>query len=50
MSKVWESIITEGMVRSMNPDEIELLIADLDDAVMAIMEDFGLDGSDEDSE
>jgi hypothetical protein len=50
MSKVWESIVTKGMVRSMTPDEIELLVADLDDAVMAVMEDFGLDGSEEDDE
>jgi hypothetical protein len=50
MKNVWESSITAGMVRSMNPDEIELLIADLDDAVMAVMEDFGLDGSEEDDE
>lgn len=41
MSKVWESSITSEMVKGYTPDEIELLIADLDDAVMAVIEDFG---------
>jgi hypothetical protein len=41
MSKVWESSVTSEMVKGYTPDEIELLIADLDDAVMAVIEDFG---------
>lgn len=41
MSKVWESSITSEMVKGYTPDEIELLIADLNDAVMAVIEDFG---------
>jgi hypothetical protein len=44
MSKIWESSLTEEMVKGMSPDEIDLLIADLDDAVMAIIEDYNLDG------
>lgn len=41
MSKVWESSITSEMVKGYTPDEIEMLVADLDDAVMAVIEDFG---------
>jgi hypothetical protein len=41
MSKVWESSVTSEMVKGYTPDEIEMLIADLDDAVMAVIEDFG---------
>ena len=41
MSKVWESFLTSEDVSGYTPDEIELLIADLDDAVMAVIEDFG---------
>lgn len=40
MSKVWESIITSEMVKDYTPDEIELLIVDLDDAVMGVLEDY----------
>ena len=40
MSKVWESRITSEMVKGYTPDEIEMLIADLDDAVMAVLEDY----------
>jgi len=41
MSEIWKSIVTSEMVKGYSPDEIELLIGDLDDAVMAVLEDFG---------
>lgn len=41
MSKVWESFLTAEDVSGYTPNEIELLIADLNDAVMAVIEDFG---------
>lgn len=37
--------MTDNMVRSMTPDEVELLIADLDDAVLGVLEDFGIEDS-----
>ena len=40
MSKVWQSTITSEMVKGYTPEEIEMLIVDLDDAVMAILEDY----------
>lgn len=40
MSNVWQSTITSEMVKGYTPDEIEMLVADLDDAVMAILEDY----------
>ena len=41
MSKViWQSQVTEDMVKGWSDDEIEMLIADLDDAVMATVSDY----------
>ena len=37
---VWKSEVTRDMVAGYTEDELELLIADLDDAVMAVIEDF----------
>ena len=39
---VWKSQLTGDMTKSLNEDEIALLIADLDDAVMATCEDWGI--------
>jgi len=37
---IWQSTITEDMVEGFNENELELLIADLDDAVMATIQDY----------
>lgn len=37
---VWKSEVTLDMVKGWSDDEIELLVADLDDAVQGVMEDF----------
>ena len=37
---IWQSTITADMVAGMDDNEIELLIADLDDAVLATCEDW----------
>jgi hypothetical protein len=39
---VWQSTITKAMVQDWAGDEIELLIADLNDAVQAIYEDYNV--------
>jgi hypothetical protein len=39
---VWESFISKDMVEGWTDDEIELLKADLDDAVQGIYEDWEL--------
>jgi division protein CdvB (Snf7/Vps24/ESCRT-III family) len=39
---VWTSTVTEDMTKGMTGDEIELLIADLNDAVQGVCEDFGI--------
>lgn len=45
MSKdVWASSVTKEMTKGMSGNEIELLIADLDDAVMAVCQDYGIEG------
>jgi hypothetical protein len=44
MKNVWESSITAEMVKDLDPNEVEVLIADLDDAVMLVCQDFGLEG------
>lgn len=47
MSKViWQSSITEDMVEGWTGEEIEMLISDLDDAVMATCEDMGMEEKD----
>jgi hypothetical protein len=51
MSKViWQSTVTEEMVKGWTGEEIEMLIADLDDAVMATCEDMGIGQEDEEKE
>ena len=42
MAIVWQSTITEEMVKGMTGDEIKVLVADLDDAVMLVCSDFGI--------
>lgn len=44
MTKIWESSITSDMVKDLDPNEIEVLIADLDDAVMLVCQDFNIEG------
>ena len=44
MKNVWESSITAEMVKDLDPNEVEVLIADLDDAVMLVCQDFGIEG------
>jgi hypothetical protein len=44
MKDVWSSVVTAEMTKGMKGDEIELLIADLDDAVMGVCEDYGIKG------
>lgn len=44
MSTIWQSSITSEMVKDLNPNEVEVLIADLDDAVMLVCQDFGIEG------
>jgi hypothetical protein len=39
---VWTSVITRGMVADWTDEEIELLSADLDDAVQSTYEDWEL--------
>jgi hypothetical protein len=44
MENVWTSSVTTEMTKGMSGEEIELLIADLDDAVMAVCQDYGIEG------
>jgi len=44
VKNVWESSITAEMVKDLDPNEIEVLIADLDDAVMLVCQDFNIEG------
>ena len=44
MSTIWQSSITAEMVKDLDPNEVEVLIADLDDAVMLVCQDFGIEG------
>jgi len=39
---VWKSVITQEMVEGWDPNEVELLVADLDDAVLAVYDDFNM--------
>ena len=39
----WKSEIAMGMVKDLTIDELALLIADLDDAVMAVCQDWGIE-------
>jgi hypothetical protein len=43
MSKeVWASSVSAEMTKGMTDNEIEILIADLDDAVMLVCQDYGI--------
>lgn len=42
--EVWASSVSAEMTKGMTGEEIELLIADLDDAVMAVCQDYGIEG------
>jgi hypothetical protein len=44
MKNIWQSSITSEMVKDLDPNEIEVLIADLDDAVMLVCQDFNIEG------
>jgi hypothetical protein len=44
MKTIWQSSITSEMVKDLDPNEIEVLIADLDDAVMLVCQDFNIEG------
>jgi hypothetical protein len=39
---VWQSTITADMVADFSPDELDLMIADLNDAVMQTCQDYGM--------
>jgi hypothetical protein len=41
---VWKSEVTTQMVKDLTIDEIALLVADLDDAVQAVCQDWGVEG------
>ena len=43
MKDVWTSVVTAEMTKGMTGDEIELLIADLDDAVMGVCQDYKIE-------
>jgi hypothetical protein len=40
MNTVWQYALTSEQVKGITPDELELLIADLDDAVAGVLEDW----------
>jgi hypothetical protein len=42
MTKVWSSSLTSEQCAGITPDELELLIADLNDAVQGVCEDWGV--------
>jgi hypothetical protein len=44
MKTIWQSSVTSEMVKDLDPNEIEILIADLDDAVMLVCQDFNIEG------
>jgi hypothetical protein len=44
MKTIWQSSITSEMVKDLDPNEIEILIADLDDAVMLVCQDYNIEG------
>ena len=44
MKDVWTSSVTAEMTKGMTANEIEILIADLDDAVMLVCQDYGIEG------
>jgi len=43
MTTVWQSSVTSEMVKDLDPNEIEILIADLDDAVLLVCQDFNIE-------
>ena len=40
---IWTSSVTKEMTKGMTDDEIAVLIADLDDAVMAVCQDWSIE-------
>jgi len=43
MTTIWQSSVTSEMVKDLDPNEIEILIADLDDAVLLVCQDFNIE-------
>ena len=41
---VWTSAVSAEMAKGLTDNEIEILIADLDDAVMLVCQDYGIEG------
>lgn len=44
---VWSSVVTKEMTAKMTGDEIELLIADLDDAIQGVLDDYKIEKAEE---
>ena len=44
MSNVWSSIVTNEMVKDLNESEISLLVEALNDSVMEICQNYGIEG------
>ena len=40
---IWKSSVTKELAKGMTDDEIEVLIADLDDAVQAVCQDWSIE-------
>lgn len=44
MSNVWRSLVTSEMVKDLNESEISLLVEALNDSVMEICQNYGIEG------
>jgi hypothetical protein len=44
MKDVWASSVTDEMVKGFTKRELEQLVEELDDAVMRVCQDFGIEG------
>lgn len=44
MSNVWSSLVTSEMVKDLNESEISLLVEALNDSVMEICQNYGIEG------
>ena len=44
MSNVWSAAVTDEMVSSLNSNEISLLVEALNDSVMEICQNYGIEG------
>ena len=44
MSNVWSSLVTSKMVKDLNESEISLLVEALNDSVMEICQNYGIEG------